>query len=908
MFKSKFRSSVFAVTVVLLVLVMLSGNVLGAPVYEEEMMMRQPNGAEVMTIVTGDEYYLHVESIDGYTLVEDEYGWLSYAYLSEDGNELLSTGIRYWGDEINDLYYNNQEIPKHIQISNEALREKINKAIEELHGHETEMSTDSGEVYGFSQIMSLSVEEDPGIMDRIPLNPVSGEITGLTVVVDFSDTNRQEYNNYDYDLNDVRDLMNGFDGEPKFGINGSVKDYFHDMSGGELILRHEVLGYYDAGHSDQYKTRSDVKKLIDDVIDYVKENHVDVLDKISTETSSTGREEIVSFNILYTGPIRGSWGVGLWPHKSSYRKEIVDGIYINDYMISHIGYWGFSGFGTICHELGHSVLGYPDLYVRDDGFGVGAYCLMSSSGGKNPPPLSPYLRSIVSGWGEVIKLNDMIGEDAPNFYTDTNGNSKVFLWENPTNNKEYILIEGINPEGRYANFPEEGGLLIWHVDETGNNIRSKSYPDHHYLVSVVQADGNFDLEKGNSRIEASHFFREDDHFGHNSKHPSRWRDGSYTGLGVSQISRNFNEDLETLVYNFTIRDKEAVEFEDEQLSRLLKYLTRKYNGIYIQDLWDMDSLYATGLSSLEGIEYLVNLEELRVEHGNVSDISQIAYLPHLSYISFWDNQVEDISVLSNFDNIEYLNLNDNNISDISSLRTFYKNRNKTLHELELDPAKNNLAPLDCRNENYITYIELNLHGAIDFDIKVNIEDDNFRSIIREKLDIKDGEDIFGTDLHDLKYLDISGEGIKSLEGIELFPSIIQLNADDNEISDLSILANTNLMLYQLNNNNISDVGPLLELANLDKKWIELENNPFTLDGYRDLLELEANARSVRITNRPGDVNGDGVVDEQDIALLRDYIMGVVSEDEIVFENADVNNDGVINTDDNALLRRFLNGL
>ena len=46
--------------------------------------------------------------------------------------------------------------------------------------------------------------------------------------------------------------------------------------------------------------------------------------------------------------------------------------------------------------------------------------------------------------------------------------------------------------------------MIYHIDEKANNQGSRGYPgkagwpSDHYMVSVLQADGNYDIEKGNN--------------------------------------------------------------------------------------------------------------------------------------------------------------------------------------------------------------------------------------------------------------------------------------------------------------------------------------------------------------------------------------------------------------------------
>ena len=67
-----------------------------APHYGDPWKLKQPDGTLVDVRVWGDEYYQHIETPDGYTLIRDEATqWIVYANLSADGNKLVPTNVRY---------------------------------------------------------------------------------------------------------------------------------------------------------------------------------------------------------------------------------------------------------------------------------------------------------------------------------------------------------------------------------------------------------------------------------------------------------------------------------------------------------------------------------------------------------------------------------------------------------------------------------------------------------------------------------------------------------------------------------------------------------------------------------------------------------------------------------------------
>ncbi len=72
--------------------------------------------------------------------------------------------------------------------------------------------------------------------------------------------------------------------------------------------------------------------------------------------------------------------------------------------------------GTFCHESGHMLCRWPDLYdygSRDGDFeksaGLGYYCLMSAGNhndnGRTPSPVCAYLRNLVGWCDKAVRLN-----------------------------------------------------------------------------------------------------------------------------------------------------------------------------------------------------------------------------------------------------------------------------------------------------------------------------------------------------------------------------------------------------------------------------------------------------------------------------------------------------------------------
>jgi len=162
-----------------------------------------------------------------------------------------------------------------------------------------------------------------------------------------------------------------------------------------------------------------------------------------------------------------------------------------------------STVGVFAHEYGHA-LGLPDLYDYDySSQGIGNWSLMAggswngvSQGGDRPAHLDPWSRYTL-GWSTPALLTESgpaktlaAVETANDFYRI------------PGSGNEYFLLENRQKSGFDAGLPA-AGLLVWHIDDTRTDNDSEWYPGctsctSHYRVSLVQADGLYNLEKNNN--------------------------------------------------------------------------------------------------------------------------------------------------------------------------------------------------------------------------------------------------------------------------------------------------------------------------------------------------------------------------------------------------------------------------
>jgi M6 family metalloprotease-like protein len=365
---------------------------------------------------------------------------------------------------------------------------------------------------------------------------IIGTYVGITIAVDFSD----EVGTMPIDS--IEDFINkiGYTGN---GNNGSVHDYFFDVSGGKVDYQSIVAGYYRARNPKTYYDSRNASfgqraiELIREAFEWLENDGFDF-----SVLSVDGGNRVLVVNILYAGSPTQGWSQGLWPHMGSVRLT-VDGTYnIRRYQISSLGSepsgWGGSGgglgIGTVCHENGHMLCGWPDLY--DYGYesnGVGGFCIMCGSGAKNPVPPCAYLRDD-AGWEAVTDITDMADGTV---FTHIPNTTTSFVYRNRSNSREMFYVESRLKEGRNATLPDEG-FLIWHVDMDGSNDYESMTARSHYLVSLEQADNAFELEAGRNSGRSGDCFRGGykDRFDDATAPDAHWWSGSNSGMKIWNMS------------------------------------------------------------------------------------------------------------------------------------------------------------------------------------------------------------------------------------------------------------------------------------------------------------------------------------------------------------------------------------
>lgn len=421
----------------------------------------------------GDEFYGRLETLDGYTVLTDPEGGITYARV--DDGRFVSTGVSI-------VKSPPPGIPKHLQEDPIQRRESFDEVFRTMR-EESLLET-----YG----------PDAGLLRGRKRS--IGNVRGLTIIVEFSDTTAAATRAQ------VDDLLN-LPGYSRGGNLGSVRDYFLTMSSGKLDYQNDVVGPVRLPHPKMYYNYT---LLVDDALDAAIEQEGLDLGRYATRLPNEPHAIVDAINFLYAGESVYLRPGNLWPHNSRRTRTYGD-VQTGLYMLTGLGEFASSlGIGTICHENGHLLCRFPDIYdygTRDDDSGhsegVGRYCLMGSGNhlaeGRVPAPICGYLRKL-AGW-----VDTEVELESGKQYDLHHGDYSTIHVHRTAKPTEYFILENRSRQG-FDRYLPSNGLAVMHCDIYGSNEWQDGTPLRHYQCALLQADGRRDLEQDRNRGDADDLF------------------------------------------------------------------------------------------------------------------------------------------------------------------------------------------------------------------------------------------------------------------------------------------------------------------------------------------------------------------------------------------------------------------
>lgn len=519
-----------------------------SPYFGVPVVRYQPDGTAITVYLWGDEFGIIGETIDGFTVVRDtrDNSWC-YARCSADGSKLESTGLRV-----------GTASPVAHGIT---CHQRINKQVAQAQRAERKRAAGiCADGASGSHWMRRAAVRTKKIAENQapPSRTTSGSYVGLCILIDFSGSAGGRTRTQ---MDDFMNKVGNFDGYN----SGSIRDYFYKVSGGRVTYTNVLpstsvwaTGYYRAVHPRSYydspldESGAGAQTLIREALADLKNKDPTIFDSLTYDASGAA----YALNVLYAGNRPDDWGTGLWPHQSSLATDfsLGNGKVISYYQISDMPVSLNTGIvvvpiGTICHENGHMLCDYPDLYEYSDAqpVAVGQWCLMGhgnyagANGGEgfNPTAICGYLRE-KSGWADAVDLTetDVGSTKTARAVTGAAADGNVFRIRKSST--EYFLIENRDTFlGGMDQYLPGPGIVVFHVDERGSNTYPAQSRSGQRECTLIQANGGNDLITGAARVgspqmafsgagQAEYTFQ--------SRPTAAWYNGLPSTLGVESIS------------------------------------------------------------------------------------------------------------------------------------------------------------------------------------------------------------------------------------------------------------------------------------------------------------------------------------------------------------------------------------
>ena len=384
------------------------------------------------------------------------------------------------------------------------LQEKIKTELETLR---TQASTGLGPLLQMRAPQRVGFNDGlvvPG--DRLPLGsppavaravaldraPLRGTVRVIVVLVDFSDQPMAASRQHFHDLFFSTGVL----------PNGSVREYFTEVTNGLITIAGEVAGPYRMprtmvayanGESGTGASLPNARTMARDAATAANP------DVNFGPYDNDGDGFADAFIVVHAGP--GGEVTGNADHIWSHKWVLSGGAFNADgtQIFAYLTVPEDARIGVCAHELGHLLFGFPDLYDTDySSSGIGNFCLMAggswNAGGDVPCHPSAWCKAN-QGWASVVNqtANETVSLD------DVKTGRRIYrLWKDGGSSTEYFLVENRQKILYDREMPGDG-LFIWHIDET---IETNS-DERHPKVALKQADGKKQLESGANRGDAA---------------------------------------------------------------------------------------------------------------------------------------------------------------------------------------------------------------------------------------------------------------------------------------------------------------------------------------------------------------------------------------------------------------------
>jgi M6 family metalloprotease-like protein len=449
------------------------------------LTLEQPDGTTLQAYLTPMETGGVMETADGYTVVQNEGGWWTYAQpgdgITNPVDQAVPSDLIPGKDEPNGLA---KKVGQHESIwldeQGNDKRDPVFEAVKEVQSPNASMfATEAAVVKNYHYIVILA---------------------------EFQDVKFEPYQTPQY----FKDQISGLGTSP----TGTVSDLYFEMSYGKFLPDFEVIGPLTLpgtmyAYDYQLAGGKSVTGMISDLAPQLTALGGDYWDQFDNDrvvytSGGTQYRSVDMAVVLHAGPGKEATGQNgqVWSHAST--ANLNTGVATSDNRqvrirgVNTVPAIGFN-IGVVAHEMGHTI-GEPDYYDTNyRSMGSGDYDLMAGGSwmgndpaGSNPTHMNPFSK-VNQGWVETMKISSTtLGVEllprsvAPSIIEIPLGGST----STSIGAEERLFVEYISNRVPGAIFDKAtygSGLLIWHYDRGGSNNKPANSPAR-YRMGVQEYD------------------------------------------------------------------------------------------------------------------------------------------------------------------------------------------------------------------------------------------------------------------------------------------------------------------------------------------------------------------------------------------------------------------------------------
>ncbi|MCL2082501.1 MAG: chitobiase/beta-hexosaminidase C-terminal domain-containing protein [Oscillospiraceae bacterium] len=464
--------------------------VYAAPVLNEKQIVKQPNGEELTCFLSGDEFFRHLHSEEGWLITQNEDGWYVYAKLDENGKLVPSETVA-----------TNDDTPSALSlglITAEDIDFDLNPDLVWMPEDDDIEIPAWDSAYGY-----VGAKRD---------KPFEGKIENIIIPIAFADQS-------DTLSDTLKNRINGAFNDN----NPSLKHYMHTVSDGLVDIHSTLVGLNNAAvfmykdkHPRSYYMRSSYR---DDAVRKQREHAMlrNAIQSVNRSILLSGKKldtlvpgTVDSITFIVSGDEVRTGGEMLWPHKWAFDKNYVklNGLNVREYSFLVENHMfradGTDNVSVIAHEQLH-VASFPDNYryrvsSRAVGRPVGGWDVMAETDDNKPQLPNTHALLRYGGWGyglaeltengryAISPVGSQTGITAYAIKTDVEKEFILIECKNGTNDSGYDKLFGTAPNPLDYN----PGLTITRInlDFSGNANRDGGKRDECYTYRPNEEERN----------------------------------------------------------------------------------------------------------------------------------------------------------------------------------------------------------------------------------------------------------------------------------------------------------------------------------------------------------------------------------------------------------------------------------